>query len=303
MQLQNIVPPTFIKLCFTFFALLSNLLFRSRDKSSARILLSNRVRKDYFVSSQLAMKRGFENVSTNESKYSELSPPPLPAGLSSAINMKRVRVLSNEIAAAVPGDCVVYWMSREQRVNDNYSLLYSRELARQKSVPLRVVFNIVPTYLGATIRQYAFMIQGLKEVETQLRELNIPFHLESGDPIENLPRFLVAHRACALVSDFSPLRTIRHWMTSIASILDARRHNSSSSSHAAIPFYMVDARNIVPCWFASDKLEYSARTIRSKVKVTDVNYPFESHHRIDVTYTYLHYVCTCDRSKRRFQNF
>ena len=27
----------------------------------------------------------------------------------------------------------------------------------------------------------------------------------------------------------------------------------------------VDAHNVVPCWFASDKLEYAARTIRNKI--------------------------------------
>lgn len=27
----------------------------------------------------------------------------------------------------------------------------------------------------------------------------------------------------------------------------------------------VDAHNVVPCWVASDKLEYSARTIRNKI--------------------------------------
>ena len=30
-------------------------------------------------------------------------------------------------------------------------------------------------------------------------------------------------------------------------------------------FLKVDAHNIVPCWEASDKLEYSARTIRPKI--------------------------------------
>lgn len=33
-----------------------------------------------------------------------------------------------------------------------------------------------------------------------------------------------------------------------------------------IPMVQVDAHNIVPCWVASPKLEYSARTIRSKIQ-------------------------------------
>ena len=34
----------------------------------------------------------------------------------------------------------------------------------------------------------------------------------------------------------------------------------------SIPMVQVDAHNIVPCWVASNKLEYSARTIRSKIQ-------------------------------------
>lgn len=34
---------------------------------------------------------------------------------------------------------------------------------------------------------------------------------------------------------------------------------------ASIPVWQVDAHNIVPCWIASDKLEYGARTIRPKI--------------------------------------
>lgn len=37
-------------------------------------------------------------------------------------------------------------------------------------------------------------------------------------------------------------------------------------SHVSIPMVQVDAHNIVPCWVASNKLEYSARTIRSKIQ-------------------------------------
>ena len=63
------------------------------------------------------------------------------------------------------------------------------------------------------------------------------------------------------MADFGPLRTMRNWLSSIASELD-KGHNSEGG---LCPFFMVDARNVVPCWYASDKLEYSARTIRTKV--------------------------------------
>lgn len=57
-----------------------------------------------------------------------------------------------------------------------------------------------------------------------------------------------------MVTDFSPLREHRSWKDKISDKLD-----SSVSIHE------VDAHNIVPVWVASNKLEYSAKTIRGKI--------------------------------------
>ena len=57
---------------------------------------------------------------------------------------------------------VVYWMSRDQRVDDNWSLLYAMETASAYDVQLCVAFCLPPEYLGSTIRQYHFMVEGLK---------------------------------------------------------------------------------------------------------------------------------------------
>lgn len=63
------------------------------------------------------------------------------------------------------GQCVVYWMSRDQRAVDNNAIHYAQGVAQAHNVPLKVVFNLVPKFLEATIRQYGFMIKGLQEVE------------------------------------------------------------------------------------------------------------------------------------------
>jgi len=59
---------------------------------------------------------------------------------------------------------VVYWMGRDQRASDNWALLHAKELAEKNDSSLAVVFCLVPRFLGATSRQYRFMLQGLKEV-------------------------------------------------------------------------------------------------------------------------------------------
>ena len=50
-------------------------------------------------------------------------------------------------------------------LSDNWALLWAQRLALKQEVPLYVTFCLPPTYLDATLRQYKFMIDGLKSVE------------------------------------------------------------------------------------------------------------------------------------------
>ncbi len=165
------------------------------------------------------------------------------------MNSKRAKVL---VEAPEKKGPVIYWMSRDQRVNDNWSLIFAEELAIKMHSPMAVAFCLLPEFLGATSRQYNFMLRGLKEVEQNLKQLNIPFFLLHGNPENEIPQFLNAHDAGALVSDFSPLRINKDWKRSVA-------------EQIAIPFYEIDAHNIVPCWVASSKQEWAAYTFRPKV--------------------------------------
>jgi len=142
-------------------------------------------------------------------------------------------------------------MSRDQRTEDNWALLFAQELALKTKTPLTVVFSLVPDFLGATIRQYGFMLRGLEEVERRLNDMGIDFRLLLGGPEEEIPKFTKENDASVLVTDFSPLRTKRNWTATVSERID-------------IPFYEVDTHNIVPCWIASPKQEYAARTFRPK---------------------------------------
>jgi transcription elongation GreA/GreB family factor len=110
-------------------------------------------------------------------------------------------------------------MSRDQRVQDNWALLYARELASEKKLPLTVVFCLVPTFLEATIRHYGFMLKGLQEVEMELRSLRVPFALLQGLPAQTLPAFAKEHRAAAIVTDFSPMRVPIAWKRDVAAAI------------------------------------------------------------------------------------
>ena len=167
------------------------------------------------------------------------------------MNDKRVRVLREGVCQR-PG-AVAYWMSRDQRASDNWALLLAQRIALQHRVPLVVVFCLVPSFLGATMRQYGFMLGGLEEVERDLAEKDIPFYLVQGSPEEALPDFVKMHGIGVLVTDFDPLRIKRKWKEGVV-----RR--------VTVPFHEVDAHNIVPCWWASRKQEYAAHTFRPKVR-------------------------------------
>ncbi len=170
--------------------------------------------------------------------------------MATQVDARRVRVLQK--AAAGPGP-VVWWLSRDQRVRDNWALLFAQELALAAGAPLIAVFCLVPAFLGATLRHYAFMLRGLAETARNLAGLNIPLVLLQGEPAEALPRFLQTVKAGVLVTDFDPLRLKRAWKAAVA-------------RQVALPFYEVDAHNIIPCWQASPKQEWAAYSFRPKVR-------------------------------------
>jgi deoxyribodipyrimidine photo-lyase len=165
------------------------------------------------------------------------------------INEKRIRLLQKGIETNGP---VFYWMSRDQRVHDNWALLYAQKLALEKKKSLVVIFNLVPDFLEATIRQYGFMLNGLEEIERELTKYNIPFFLLYGKPDEEIPKLLKKTNASIMVSDFDPLKIKRIWKRDVA-------------KQISVPFFEVDAHNIVPALYVSDKLEFAAYTIRPKI--------------------------------------
>jgi deoxyribodipyrimidine photo-lyase len=162
----------------------------------------------------------------------------------------RIRLLKEGKDAPGP---MIYWMSRDQRAHDNWALFFSQDLAFRMKSPLAVVFCMIPEFLGATIRQYDFMLKGLQETEQNLWEKNIRFFLLSGSPTEQLPKSVARFSSSTLVTDFDPLRIKRNWKKEVM-------------DRVKIPVYEVDTHNIIPCWVGSPKQEFAAYTFRPKVK-------------------------------------
>lgn len=147
---------------------------------------------------------------------------------------------------------VVYWISRDQRIKDNPALSFAQRQAVLLRRPLLVIFTLSESFLDATLRQYDFMIRGLQELEKNLLQKNISFYLLIGEPIKTMPSFLKSIDAGMLIIDFDPLSIKRRWKTKVIDQLK-------------IAAYEVDGRNVIPCWLASPKQEFSAYTLRKKI--------------------------------------
>lgn len=166
------------------------------------------------------------------------------------VSNSRTLTLNNAIKKT--GECVVYVMSRDQRIKDNHALLAAQKKATELEQPLLVLFCLYSN-LGYRAREhFEFMLEGLKSVEKECLKLNITFHILIGDPKKTLLTFNKVHKVSALYFDFSPLSSSRSLQKYIAKNFDCS-------------VSVVDTHNIIPVWITSDKQEYAARTIRTKI--------------------------------------
>ena len=147
---------------------------------------------------------------------------------------------------------VLYWMHRDVRAGDNWALIHARAEALRRQVPLAVVFALAPRFLDATLRAYDFLLRGLAETAATLRRDNIPLIVRVGDPAVEVRQLCTTFRPGLVVTDFDPLRVKRQWLRALI-------------DWGGVAVHEVDARNLVPCWLASDRREFMARTLRPKL--------------------------------------
>jgi deoxyribodipyrimidine photo-lyase len=169
------------------------------------------------------------------------------------INQKRIRKINNSEVGKGP---VIYWMNREIRTEDNWSLLFAQKLAEENEAPLIVFYNLVNSFLGGTTRHLTFKVDALKEIEEELKEKEIPFFVlvdEDGkESQKQIVDFIEKNKAGAVVTDFYPLNLPKKWLSFVSKNIDCA-------------LFEVDSHNIIPAWETSDKKEYAAYTIRPKI--------------------------------------
>lgn len=149
---------------------------------------------------------------------------------------------------------VVYWMNRELRLRDNWALRRAIDLADAEGRGVAIVYNLLEDFLGGGLRQLAFKVPALKELERDAEGKGIGFHVAFGTESHlEVMRIATELDATAIVTDFFPLRLPREWLCEIAKA-------------ASMPVEEVDAHNIVPCRIVSPKQEFGAYTLRPKLR-------------------------------------
>ncbi len=177
----------------------------------------------------------------------------------------RVKKL-NSYAVLMEKKYILYWVHSSQRSNFNPSLDYSIELANSHKKPILAFFGLTETYPEANERHYKFMLEGLKELKSNLEKRNIPFFMIRGNPCDICQK--LAANASAVVVDKAYLRIEKEWNNKLTNSLNCA-------------LYEVENNLVVPVEISSDKEEYSAATLRRKIT------PLLNRYLVDVQYKKL----------------
>lgn len=149
------------------------------------------------------------------------------------------------------GAYVLYWMQAAQRAEYNHALEYAISWANELEKPLIVFFGITDHFPEANERHYFFMLEGLREVQESLRKRDIQMVIEHKSPEQGVVQ--MAKKAALVIVDRGYLKIQRKWREEAARKMDC-------------PLIQVESEVIVPVEEASPKEEYSAATLRPKIK-------------------------------------
>lgn len=151
------------------------------------------------------------------------------------------------------GSYVLYWMQHTQRLRGNFALEAAISYANKIQKPLKLLFVLTPNFKDANLRHYAFMLEGVQDVASQCEALNIDFCLEVGEFEAVLKDYLNAASLLVLDDAYMPF------------MVDVKKKITAYADGLNVPVIQVFSDTIVPVDQASQKCEYSARTIRKKL--------------------------------------
>lgn len=78
-------------------------------------------------------------------------------------------------------------------------------------------------FLDAGARQWAFLVEGLKDIPYKLEAFNIPFYMMYGKPEDNIPKLVEDLGAGLLVCDYVPLHEAQAWRMDVSAATDNKQ--------------------------------------------------------------------------------
>jgi len=165
--------------------------------------------------------------------------------------IQQVRIKSLNRKRIHRGDYILYWMQASQRSEYNHALEFAIQQANELNLPVVVYFGLTDRYPEANERHYNFMLQGIQEVQATLsnRQIKMVIGRESPD----IGAIRMAEHASLLVCDCGYLKLQRVWRRAVA-------------VNADCPCIQIESDVVVPVKEASGKEEYSAATMRAKIR-------------------------------------
>ncbi|GAB4313983.1 MAG: deoxyribodipyrimidine photo-lyase [Methanobacteriaceae archaeon] len=169
------------------------------------------------------------------------------------IKKERITNLNNNKVSE--GSYVLYWMQSSQRDHYNHALEYSILEANKLDLPLLVYFGLTGDFPEANRRHYYFMLEGLKELESSLKERGINILILNESP--EIGAANLGLNASLIIVDGGYLKIERNWRRYVV-------------ENVKCPLIQVESNVVVPVETASFKEEYSAATLRRKLnKILD----------------------------------
>jgi deoxyribodipyrimidine photo-lyase len=163
------------------------------------------------------------------------------------------RVTVRRGGAPAEGRCVVYWMQRAQRGRDNHALDKAIDVANALGLPCVAYFAGIQNFPHANLRHYAFLNQGLPDIEEHCAERGVGFVMRRA-PNEDHLKFFADVNAAMVIGDENPMRAPEQWRVKIANALGREQ----------IPFWTLDADVVVPSKLL-EKAQFSAAVARPRL--------------------------------------
>jgi deoxyribodipyrimidine photo-lyase len=165
------------------------------------------------------------------------------------IHPERIRSLNDRQIRR--GRYVLYWMQASQREHYNHALEYAVGEANRLDLPVVVYLGLTDRFPEANLRHYTFMLEGLGETGEALRKRGLRLVVSRGSPDQGAIRMSTG--AALAVVDRGYLRIQRRW-------------RARAAEGMRCPLVQVESDVVVPVESASPKEEYSAATLRPKIR-------------------------------------